>query len=78
MNDPASPDAVARHRFIDADRLTLPLNLLAYVSDRLGEGYARCGFADFQETFDIYLRVIDEAIEELHRLQDQAKAGDRS
>jgi len=63
MNHPASPDAVARHRF--------------YVSGRLEEGYARCGFADFQETFDIYLRVIDEAIKELRRLQDQAKAGEQ-
>ena len=74
MNNPASPDAVARH-FIDADSLTLPIQLLELVGSSVD-----CIPVE-NETAQILLNaseLLDIVIKELKRLQDQAKAGDRS
>ena len=71
MNHPVSPDAVARPRLIDADRLTLPLELLDYAHEKIFLGVER-GHGDLQETMPCYIEIVRLAMDELHRLQDQA------
>lgn len=67
MNNPASPDAVARHRFIDSDSLTLPIQLL----ERVGSA-VDCIPAETNEEAKILTdacELLDIVIKELKRLQ---------
>ena len=71
--NPVSPDAVARPRFIDTDRLTLPLELLDYAAKVLPALMVRL---DDEDNADLRnaLILLNMARNELHRLQGQAKA----
>ncbi len=67
--NPVSHDALARP--IDAGRLMLPLELLDYAHEKIFLGWER-GNGDLQETMPCYREMVRCAMEELHRLQDQA------
>lgn len=68
--NPVFPDALARPRFIDAGRLTLPLKLLDYVATQI----PHCSgiLEDNDPTLEITLALMKMALDELRRLQDQA------
>ncbi len=72
MNNPVSPDAVARPRFIDTDRLTLPLELLDYAAKVLPALMVRLDDEDNAD-FRNALIILNMARNELHRLQGQAQ-----
>ncbi len=69
--NPVAPDAIARPRLIDADRLTLPLELLDLVALSL-LGLMLVNDADVAEVKRLR-PILNMALTELHRLQDQAK-----
>ncbi len=62
--------------FIDPDRLTLPLELLDYAHEKVFLGW-ECGTGDLQETMPCYREMVRCAMEELHRLQNEAQAEDQ-
>ena len=66
-------DTLARPRFIDADRLTLPLELLDYTALVLPACLVRMD-EDGNEDLQNALILFNMARTELHRLQGQANA----
>jgi len=68
--NPVTPDAIVRPRLIDADRLTLPLELLDLVALSL-LGLMLVNDADVAEVKRLR-PILNMALTELHRVQDQA------
>jgi hypothetical protein len=66
---PTAP-AVCPHP-LDADRLTLPLELLEYAHEMIFRGVDR-GYADLQETMSCYRTIIILAMDEITRLHEAA------
>lgn len=65
-------DAIARPRLIDANRLTLPLELLDYAALVMPACLVRLD-DDGNEDLQHALIVFNMALTELHRVQEQAK-----
>ncbi len=70
--NPLISDAIVRPRFIDADRLTLPLELLDYSALVMPACLVRLDDEDNEDIRNAII-VFNMARAELHRLQDQAK-----